>query len=275
MGYYLLDHPPASPQFYPTRQNPPTWAVGVHTSEGGTGPGTAEALAAFISRRSDPGSYSVVVDSEATVYLMPPEYTAYSVAAPGYNSRTWSICLTGRASELNADDPNTLAMITRAGAAIAELWQNLGIDLEAAKWIGTDALNRPGLYCHGDVQPWDRTDAWSINPDRPRLDAALIQAITRHKPTPPPPTHITGDDEVIDRFLARAEGHPEVFIVAPGLGFRWHLTSEDRLRSAVHILNSFGGKILRPPKTAKVDTIAGQPVWVMNPADLAMIPLAS
>ena len=89
------------------------------------------------------------------------------------------------------------------------------------------------------------------------------------------PNHIIGDDEMIDRFLARAEGHPEVFLVAPGLGFRWHLTSEDRLRSAVYILNSFGGKILKPPAGAKVDIIAGQPVWVMNPADLAMIPNAA
>ena len=95
-------------------------------------------------------------------------------------------------------------------------------------------------------------------------------------PTPPPvPNHIIGDDDMTDRFLARAQGNPEVFLVAPGLGFRWHLTSEDRLRSAVFILNSFGGKILKPPAGAKVDIIAGQPVWVMNPADLAMIPNAA
>ena len=78
-----------------------------------------------------------------------------------------------------------------------------------------------------------------------------------------------------DRFLARADGYPEVFLVAPGLGFRWHVPSEDRLRAAVYILNSFGGKILAPPTDAKIDIIADQPVWVMNPADLAMIPEAS
>ena len=94
--------------------------------------------------------------------------------------------------------------------------------------------------------------------------------------TPPPPlNHIIGDDDMTDRFLARAEGHPEVFLVAPGLGFRWHIPNEDRLRSAVFILNSFGGKILTPPTSAKVDIIAGQPVWVMNPDDLAMIPNAA
>jgi hypothetical protein len=96
MGYYLIDNPPASPQFYPSRNATPTWAVGVHTSEGPTGPGTARSLAAFIARRSDPGSYHAIVDSEETIVMVPPDYTTFSVAASGYNSRTWHICLTGR-----------------------------------------------------------------------------------------------------------------------------------------------------------------------------------
>ena len=278
MTYYLLDNPPASRQFYTTRNASPTWAVGVHTSEGATGPGSAQSLAAFIARRSDPGSYAAIVDSEETVYLVPPDYTTFSVASSGYNSRTWHICLAGRSADLSPDDPNTQAMIVRAGAAIRELWQSLGIDVNAAaQWVGTDALNRVGLFCHGDVQPADRSDAWSRHPDRDALDQQLVNAIRIATPPPPPPSpiYITGDDEMIDRFLARAEGFPEVFLVAPGLGFRWHLPNEDRLRSAVFILNAFGGKILSPPPAAKVDIVAGQPVWVMNPADLAMIPVAA
>jgi hypothetical protein len=235
-------------------------------------------LAAFIARRPDPGSYAALVDSEETIVLVPPDYTTFSVAASGYNSRTWHICLAGRSADLSPDDPNTQAMIVRAGEAIRALWTLLGIPLSNAQWIGTDALNRPGLFCHGTVQPWDRTDAWSTHPDQARLNQLLINAITPPAPPTPPtpaPTHIIGDDEMIDRFLARAEGFPEVFLVAPGLGFRWWLPNEDRLRSAVFILNSFGGKILTPPASAKVEIVAGQPVWVMNPADLAMIPVAS
>ncbi len=190
MGYYLLDNSPASPQFYPSRSNTPTFAVGVHTSEGPTGPGTARNLASFISRRSDPGSYACIVDADETVYMVPADYTTFSVAASGYNSRTWHICLAGRSSDLSPDDANTRSMIARAGVAIRDLWNSQGVALSAAQWIGTDALSRPGLFCHGDVQPWDRSDAWSLHPDRGRLDQLLVDAIA------PTPTPIPEDDDM-------------------------------------------------------------------------------
>lgn len=208
-GFYLLDHPPASPQFYPSRNGSPTWAVSVHTSEGATGPGSALDLAGFIARRSDPGSYACIVDSETTVYLVPPDFTTFSVAASGYNSRTWSICLAGRSSDLNADDPNTRAMIARAGAAISALWTEQGVDITAAsQWIGTDALNRAGLFCHGDVQPWDRSDAWSVHPDRARLDAALLFAI---HPSPSPE-----DDDMRDALIRDPRNGAVYRITQPG-----------------------------------------------------------
>jgi hypothetical protein len=185
MGFYLLDHPPASRQFYPTRTSAPTFAVGVHTSEGPTGPGSARGLAGFISRRSDPGSYACIVDAEETIAMVPADYTTFSVAASGYNSRTWHICLAGKSAELNPDDSNTQAMISRAGAAIRDLWNSQGVALSNAQWIGTEALSRPGLFCHGDVQPWDRSDAWSLHPDRGRLDQLLVEAIA--PPSPPAP----------------------------------------------------------------------------------------
>jgi hypothetical protein len=182
MGFYLLDNPPRSRQFYPTRTSAPTYAVGVHTSEGPTGPGSARGLAGFIARRSDPGSYACIVDAEETIYMVPPEFTTFSVSASGYNSRTWHVCLAGRSADLSPDDPNTLAMIARAGLAIREMWNVQSIPLSAAQWIGTDALTRPGLFCHGDVQPWDRSDAWSLHPDRGRLDQLLVNAITPSSP---------------------------------------------------------------------------------------------
>lgn len=185
MAYYLLDNPPASRQFYTTRNASPTWAVGVHTSEGSTGPGSARSLAAYIARRTDPGSYAAIVDSEETVYLVPPDFTTFSVASAGYNSRTWHICLAGRSADLSPNDPNTQAMIVRAGLAIRELWQSLGIDVNAAaQWVGTDALNRVGLFCHGTVQPADRSDAWSRHPDRATFDQQLVNAIKTPTPSP-------------------------------------------------------------------------------------------
>ena len=183
MGFYLLDHPPASRQFYPTRANRMTGGVVVHTSESPQGTNAAENTAAFISRRPDPGSYSCIVDLDSTIYLVPDSYTTFSVAANGYNSRTWNICLAAKSSQLSQGSPETWAMIGRAGKAIAEFWTRNGIDPStAAQWIGTGTLDRPGLACHGDVQPWDRSDAWSKHPDRTALDAGLISAILQNSP---------------------------------------------------------------------------------------------
>jgi hypothetical protein len=213
MPYYLLDNPPASRQFYTTRNASPTWAVGVHTSEGATGPGSARALSAYIARRSDPGSYAVIVDSEETVYLVPPDFTTFSVASSGFNSRTWHICLAGRSADLSPDDPNTQAMIVRAGAAIRELWQSLGIDVnDAAQWVGTDALNRVGLFCHGDVQPADRSDAWSRHPDRNALDQQLVNAIRITSPV-----HGTITTKVTEMFhMKNTDGRDEYIALTDG-----------------------------------------------------------
>ncbi len=62
MGYYLLDNPPASSQFYPSRNNGWQGGIVIHTTEGVGGYDSAENTAAFISRRSDPGSYHVITD---------------------------------------------------------------------------------------------------------------------------------------------------------------------------------------------------------------------
>jgi len=203
VGFYLLDHPPASPQFYTSRNNPLTGGVILHTSEGPQGPNAAEHTAAYIATRTDPGSYTAIVDTNSTIYLVPDEYTTFSVAANGYNSRTWNICLAAQSAQLSQSSPDTWAMIARAGKAIAEFWTRHGFTpTTAAQWISTDTLNRPGLACHGDVQPWDRTDAWSTHSDRTALDAGLISAILQNTPKGKPKMFdlITKKDGCIVQF---------------------------------------------------------------------------
>lgn len=273
-GFYLLDNPPRSPQFYPSRANPPTWAVGVHTSEGPTGPGAALNLAAYIARRPDPGSYACVVDATSTVHLVPPLYTTFSIAASGYNSRTWSICLAGRSTDLAPDDPNTLAMIDRAGEAIYVLWGLVGVDIPSAlRWIGTDALNTAGLFCHGDVQPWDRTDAWSVHPDRAALDALLVDAIARRIPTPPtPPTPPpTPEEDEMKRYLIKSPNADEVYLADAGLGWKWHIPAGQVGNVVWSILIAAQGEIITPPGATTV-TVEGAPVWVADPAFVDAIP---
>ena len=202
MGYYLLDNPPASPQFYPSRNNGLSGGVVIHTTEGAGGDTAAENTAGFISRRSDPGSYHMIVDTDSSVAMMPDDYVAFGVAASGYNSKCWMIALAARSSDLDPNSPYTQTEIDRMGAEIAAFWQRNGINIaEASQFIGEGVKDRPGLAHHGDVQPWDRSDAWSRREDRWAFDAALLQAIERHAgvapvapPTPTQPVPVAPED---------------------------------------------------------------------------------
>ena len=198
MGYYLLDNPPASRQFWPSRQGGMSGGVVIHTTEGSGGDTQAENTAGFISRRSDPGSYHCIVDSEpnAAVLLMPDDYTAFGVAASGYNSRCWMIAIAAPSAALNADSPYTQIEIDNMAREIVSFWVRNGFDpVSSAKFIGEDVKNGPGLAHHGDVQPWDRSDAWSRREDRWVFDSLLLQAIARYaggsEPAPLPPQEPT------------------------------------------------------------------------------------
>lgn len=191
MGYYLLDNPPASQQFWPSRNGGISGGVVIHTTEGSGGFTSAENTAGFISRRQDPGSYHCIVDSEpnAAVLMMPDDYTAFGVAASGYNSKCWMIAIAARSSDLNPDSPETQTEIDNMAREIVAFWKRNGIDVaSASQFIGEDVKIRPGIAHHGDVQPWDRSDAWSRREDRWIFDSALLQAIERHSGATPAPT---------------------------------------------------------------------------------------
>lgn len=180
MGYYLYDNPPFSMQFYPNRQNGSSFGVVIHTTEGVGGDNSAENTAGFIARRSDPGSYHCIVDTNSTVMMLPDEAVAFGVAAPGYNSRCWMIAIAARSSDLNPDSPETMSEINRMANEICSYWERNNVNVsEAANFIGEEVKNRPGLAHHGDVQPWDRSDAWSRRSDRETFDRLLIEAILR------------------------------------------------------------------------------------------------
>jgi peptidoglycan hydrolase-like protein with peptidoglycan-binding domain len=181
MGYYLYDNPPFSMQFYPNRQNGSSFGVVIHTTEGVGGDDSAENTARFISRRSDPGSYHCIVDTNSTVMLLPDEAVSFGVAAPGFNSRCWMIAIAARSSDLNLESPETQREIERLGFEIFSYWERNGVNIqEAAQFIGEEVKNRPGLAHHGDVQPWDRSDAWSRRGDREQFDQLLLNSILKN-----------------------------------------------------------------------------------------------
>ena len=203
--FYLISNPPASPQFYTSRRGGMTGGVVIHTTEGSGGLDSAEATARFISNRTNAGSYHCIVDSESNdaVYLMPDEYTAFGVAASGYNSTCWMIAIAAPSAALVAESLGTQTEIDNMAREIVAFWRRNNIDIAAASnFIGEGVKSRPGLAHHGDVQPSDRSDAWSRRPDRWVFDSLLLQAIERHagiapvappqptEPTPVPPSAI-------------------------------------------------------------------------------------
>ena len=178
MGYYLLDNPPASPQFYPSRNNGWQGGIVIHTTEGVGGYDSAENTAAYISRRSDPGSYHVITDLNGAVWLMPITYTAYGVAASGFNSTCVMVALAARSSDLDLGNGYTPTEIDFMAKAIVDAWNEAGFDpMAGLQFIGDGVKYGQGLAHHGDVQPADRSDAWSRSPKRAEFDAYLLQRI--------------------------------------------------------------------------------------------------
>lgn len=226
MSFYLIDNPPRRSQFRHPRRAPLSGVVVVHTAEGvmdtvGMDTG-AENVASFISRRTDPGSYHELVDSDSHVALIPDDCEAFHVATDHHNWHSWGISAACRTVDWDPAHWWTEQTIARMGERICEFWERNGWNpVVNARWISrSDALNRvPGLVCHGTLQPRDRTDAWVLARYRGQLERMLIEAIaTAARPTPPPPPAPLEDDVY---FLFKlhpdaAPGEPGEWLVTPG-----------------------------------------------------------
>jgi peptidoglycan hydrolase-like protein with peptidoglycan-binding domain len=181
MGFYLLDNPPASQQFYPSRNNGWQGGIVIHTTEGVGGYDSAENTAAYIARRSDPGSYHAIADLNGVVWLMPITYTAFGVAASGFNSTCVMIALAARSADLDLGNGYTPTEIDFMAQAIVQAWREADFDpMQGLQFIGNGVKYGQGLAHHGDVQPADRSDAWSRSANRAEFDAYLIQRIAAH-----------------------------------------------------------------------------------------------
>lgn len=192
MGYFLLDNPPASPQFHPSRNKAWNGGIVIHTTEGVGGFDSAENTAKFIARRSDPGSYHVITDLNSIVWMLPTSAVAFGVAASGYNSTCVMVALAARSGDLDMNNGFTPTEIDFMAQAVVQAWREGGFDpMAGLQFIGEDVKNRQGLAHHGDVQPWDRSDAWSRSASRGEFDAYLLERIAVHAggsvPVTPPP----------------------------------------------------------------------------------------
>lgn len=190
MSFYLLDNPPASPQFHSSRNSKWKGGIVIHTTEGVGGYDSAENTATYISRRSNPGSYHVISDLNGAVWLMPITYTAFGVAESGYNSSCVMVALAARSADLDLNNGYTPTEIDFMAQSIVDAWREGGFDpMTGLQFIGENVKNGQGLAHHGDVQPADRSDAWSRSPQRAEFDAYLIDRIAIHAggSTPPVP----------------------------------------------------------------------------------------
>lgn len=166
MGVYLIDNPPARSQFAP-RGVRPTGLTVVHTAESvldTVGPDTgAEAVAAFIARRTTPGSYHDLVDSDTALSLVRYEDQAYQDGT-GSNPYALSISFALRTTDwrtLSAE--RRRAFLRQAAVAFQrqQAWLRAkGYPTTPIRRITRDESSRgvAGFISHAERDPARRTD---------------------------------------------------------------------------------------------------------------------
>lgn len=166
-SHFLLSHRNTRLQYGKRRRggNRPSGVVVVHTAENITdliGPDTgAEAVAAFIARRPNPGSYHALCDADSTIPMVPWSYETWNDTRT--NPHNVGISAAIRSADWpRLGDRGDAIVMRMAGAArdFADwLLDERGI-VVPPRWISRDqALNRvPGFIGHGDIDTGRRTD---------------------------------------------------------------------------------------------------------------------
>lgn len=167
MTAYLVANPPARSQFRSPRRELPSGVGVVHTAENapdvdGSDSG-AENVAAFIQRRSDPGSYHDLVDADSIVNLVPYDAEAYQDAT-GSNPHAYAVSAATRAAAWGDMPPEwrdaTVRNMARAAANYAAwLKANYGIDIPARRISRAESdAQIPGFISHAERDPANRSD---------------------------------------------------------------------------------------------------------------------
>jgi hypothetical protein len=172
--YTLLDNPnPHLRQYRDPRRETPSGVVVIHTAESApdlTAPdGGAENVAAWISRRTDPGSYHRLCDSDSIVALVPWWFEAWHDAT-GTNPHSVGISAATRAdqwpSKPQAWRDSCIGRMAFAAADYAHWLQtNHGIDIPARRVTAAQARACvPGFVSHAELDPGRRSDPGAAFP---------------------------------------------------------------------------------------------------------------
>ena len=168
---YLVTNPPIRQQFRLPRRATPTGAIVVHTAEnrGAGAAGSAKAVARFIERRPDPGSYHAIVDESEWIQLVPYEAEAFGEGSGG---NRWALhlsfaCRTTDWATMPDDRRQRLLDQGAQAAAAMARWVKAkhGITVPARKiWSIEYRSGVPGFIGHAALDPKRRTDPGSDFP---------------------------------------------------------------------------------------------------------------
>ena len=176
IAYFLLTHPNPNLRNYsnPRRNKAKNSGVVVlHTGENATDmigvDSGAESVARYLSTRTTYGSYHVLVDSDSTVPVLPPEYEAYHCIYTNNHSYGISAGIQLRHWDTMPKDRRD-AILRRMAEAAADyakwLKRERGIEIPARWLTRAEALaGVPGFIEHGRTDPWRRSDPWDRDSD--------------------------------------------------------------------------------------------------------------
>lgn len=170
----MEDHPPARSQYRNPRRAAVTGAIVAHTAEFSADTtlpdGGAEAVAAFISKRTDAaGSYHSVIDSDTIVRVGRYEWEMFH---EGTGGNRWSLGLSFavRAAQWPTLPAGWVDDVLRLGAVEAASmarWvkSTVGVVVPARHITAAEyRAGRPGFIGHGELDPTRRTDPGSAFP---------------------------------------------------------------------------------------------------------------
>lgn len=251
--------------------------VVIHSMECPIEAGRARSVAQWFAGPTSPqaSAHYMVDPGEVVCGVLPPAEAWHCGSANRYaGGASIGIEQTGYAANSREEwlTPDGSAQLDRIADLTGSLCDRYGI---ARVWLDADALRAgaSGITTHGYLSSIGMgTDHWDPGPDWP-VDE-FLRRLHGSSPRPPATAYLPqDDDDMIDRYLMRASNDLAVYLVSPGLGWRWHVPA-GQIASISFVLGLNHGKILAPPAGAKVDVVEGAKVWVCAPEFLNAIPAA-
>jgi hypothetical protein len=240
--------------------------------------GRARSVAQWFAGPTSPqaSAHYMVDPGEVVCGVKPPNEAWHVGNANTYlGSASIGIEQTGYA-EFSRDDWLTVdgsAQLDLLVDLVGSLCDRYGIPKQ---WLEADGLaaRQPGITSHRLCsESGIGTDHWDPGFNWP-VDEFMARLTGTPKPPAPTTTHLPqDDDDMIDRYFMRASNDLAVYLVSPGLGWRWHVPA-GQMASIAFVLGLNKGKILAPPSNVKIDIVEGQKVWVCSPDFLNAIPAA-